>query len=89
MLGEHTYSSRCLQRKCYDAGKKVPGIKRHIAVDTQGLPHAIADITDRAGTLATFSETSRQLVGSDERAGWAIIWDIHLLMPYRTFWGLR
>lgn len=28
--------------KGYDAGKKVSGIKRHIAVDTQGLPHAIA-----------------------------------------------
>ena len=25
----------------HDAGKKVPDIKRHIAVDTQGLPHAI------------------------------------------------
>ena len=38
--------------KGYDAGKKVSGI-RHIAVDTQGLPHAIhvttADVTDRAG----------------------------------------
>ena len=37
-------------------GKKVSGIKRHIAVDTQGLPHAIhvttADVTDRAGALA-------------------------------------
>ena len=35
----------------YDAGKKVSGIKRHIAVDTQGLPHAVAvttaDVTDR------------------------------------------
>ena len=34
------------------------GIKRHIAVDTQGLPHAIhvttADVTDRAGALAMF-----------------------------------
>ncbi|BBK01300.1 hypothetical protein Xcc3_26070 [Xanthomonas campestris pv. campestris] len=29
-------------QKGYDAGKKVSGIKRHIAVDTQGLPHAIA-----------------------------------------------
>ena len=42
----------------YDAGKKVSGIKRHIAVDTQGLPHAIhvttADVTDRAGALAMF-----------------------------------
>ncbi|RMX07065.1 IS5 family transposase [Allofranklinella schreckenbergeri] len=41
--------------KGYDAGKKVSGIKRHIAVDTQGLPHAIAvttaNITDRQGAL--------------------------------------
>jgi transposase len=46
------------QTKGYDAGKKVSGIKRHIAVDTQGLPHAIhvtaADMTDRAGALAMF-----------------------------------
>ena len=44
--------------KGYDAGKKVSGIKRHLAVDTQGLPHAIhvttADVTDRAGALAMF-----------------------------------
>lgn len=41
--------------KGYDAGKKVSGIKRHIAVDTQGLQHAImvtpAEVTDRKGTL--------------------------------------
>jgi transposase len=46
------------EAKGYDAGKKVSGIKRHIAVDTQGLPHAIhittADVTDRAGALETF-----------------------------------
>ena len=39
--------------KGYDAGKKVSGIKRHIAVDTQGLPHAVAvttaKVTDRKG----------------------------------------
>jgi len=39
--------------KGYDAGKKVSGIKRHLAVDTQGLPHAIhittANVTDRDG----------------------------------------
>ena len=29
------------ENKGYDSGKKVSGIKRHIAVDTQGLPHAI------------------------------------------------
>jgi transposase len=37
----------------------VSGIKRHIAVDTQGFPHAIhvttADITDRIGALEAFS----------------------------------
>jgi transposase len=46
------------RHKGYDAGKKVSGIKRHIAVDTQGLPHAIgvttANVTDRAGALAMF-----------------------------------
>ena len=34
--------------------------RRHIAVDTQGLPHAIhvttADVTDRAGALVMFDE---------------------------------
>lgn len=46
------------RRKGYDAGKKVSGIKRHIAVDTQGLPHAIAvttaDVNDRNGALLMF-----------------------------------
>lgn len=46
------------QRKGYDAGKKVSGIKRHIAVDTQGLPHAIAvttaEVNDRNGALLMF-----------------------------------
>ena len=41
--------------KGYDAGKKVSGIKRHIAVDSQGLPHAVhvtdAGINDRRGTI--------------------------------------
>jgi transposase len=41
--------------KGYDGGKKVSGIKRHIAVDTNGLPHAIevttADVTDREGAI--------------------------------------
>jgi len=43
------------EQKGYDAGKKVSGIKRHIAVDTQGLPHAVAvttaEVTDRSGAL--------------------------------------
>jgi transposase len=41
--------------KGYDAGKKVSGIKRHIGVDSQGFPHAIAvttaEVTDRKGAL--------------------------------------
>ncbi len=44
------------KEKGYDAGKKVSGIKRHIAVDTNGLPHAIhvttANVTDRSGAIA-------------------------------------
>jgi transposase len=43
------------KEKGYDAGKKISGIKRHIAVDTNGLPHAIevttANVTDRDGAL--------------------------------------
>ena len=39
----------------YDAGKKISGIKRHIIVDTMGLPHAIfittANVTDRNGAI--------------------------------------
>lgn len=46
------------EQKGYDAGKKVSGIKRHIAVDTQGFPHAIAittaEVTDRSGALQAF-----------------------------------
>lgn len=44
------------REKGYDAGKKVSGIKRHIAVDTNGLPHAMsvttANVTDRDGAIA-------------------------------------
>ncbi len=43
------------EQKGYDAGKKASGIKRHIAVDTQGLSHAIAvtmaEVADRNGAL--------------------------------------
>ncbi|WAK00373.1 IS5 family transposase [Methylobacter sp. YRD-M1] len=50
----------CARRKGYDAGKKVSGIKRHIVVDTQGLPHAIvvttANVTDRQGALMAIEQ---------------------------------
>ncbi len=43
------------EEKGYDAGKKVSGIKRHIIVDTMGLPHAVtvttANTTDRNGAV--------------------------------------
>ena len=52
---KNTDTAQC---KGYDAGKKVSGIKRHIAVDTQGLPHAIAmttaEVNDRNGALLMF-----------------------------------
>ena len=48
------------EQKGYDAGKKISSIKHHRAVDTQGLPHAIAittaDVIDRKGALVAFSE---------------------------------
>ncbi|WP_418514744.1 IS5 family transposase [Delftia sp. PS-11] len=51
--------------KGYDAGKKVSGIKRHIAVDTQGLPHAVAvttaEVTDRKGALQALESCKRSL----------------------------
>ena len=49
---KNTESAR---EKGYDAGKKVSGIKRHIAVDTNGLLHAVevttAHVTDRDGAV--------------------------------------
>lgn len=56
--------------KGYDAGKKVSGIKRLIAVDTQGLPHAVAvttaevttaEVTDRKGALLALKRCKRGL----------------------------
>lgn len=53
------------QHKGYDAGKKISGIKRHIAVDTQGLPHGIcittANITDRAGAITLVTQDKKAL----------------------------
>lgn len=53
------------EEKGYDAGKKVSGIKRHIAVDTNGLPHAIlvttANVSDKAGALKMPENAQRHL----------------------------
>ena len=48
------------QEKGYAAVKKISGIKRHLAVDTQGLPYAFAvtpvNITDRTGALPALKQ---------------------------------
>ena len=53
------------EEKGYDAGKKVSGIKRHIAVDTNGLPHAIAvttaNVTDRNGAIEMVKKNKQNL----------------------------
>ena len=58
-------STDTAENKGYDASKKVSGIKRHIAVDINGLPHAIhvttANITDRAGAVLMFNKASDNL----------------------------
>lgn len=50
------------EKKDDDAGKKVSGIKRHLAVDSRGLPHLIhvttADISDKAGAKEMISEAA-------------------------------
>lgn len=59
---KNTESAR---QKGYDAGKKVSGIKRHIVVDTNGLPHALsittANVTDRDGAIQAFETNKKYL----------------------------
>ena len=66
------------EEKGYDAGKKVSGIKRHIAVDTQGLPHAVAvttaDVADRNGALAAIDRCKPKSGVSRKPAG---RWRLH------------
>ncbi len=53
------------ENKGYDAGKKISGIKRHLIVDTNGLPHAIvvttADVTDRDGAIQAVQANKQHL----------------------------
>jgi transposase len=53
------------ENKGYDGGKKISGIKRHIAVDIEGLPHAIhittANVTDRDGAVTMITEARNNL----------------------------
>jgi transposase len=49
---------RCVTTSISGVGKNVRGIKRHLAVDLKGLPHAIevttAEVNDRNGALLMF-----------------------------------
>ena len=53
------------EQKGCDAGKKVSGISRHIAVDTQGMPYTIAvttaEVTDSNGALAAIDRCKPNL----------------------------
>ena len=73
--------------KGYDAGKKVSGIKRHIAVDTQGLPHALAvttaDVTDRKGCLLAL-ERDKDNLGAVQKFLLTVVTQArHLLRRYK------
>jgi hypothetical protein len=52
-------------QKGYDAGKKVSGIKRRIAVGICGLPHAVtvtaANVTDRQGATEMIGQNKDNL----------------------------
>ena len=53
------------QEKGYDGGKKVSGIKRHVAVDSRGLPHGLlvttANVSDKAGAKAMLAQCAPRL----------------------------
>ena len=61
----YRWCSDSAENKGCDAKKKFSGIKRHIAVATYGLPHAIhittANITDRAGAIIMFESAKDNL----------------------------
>ena len=67
------------EQKGYDAGKKVSGIKRHIAVDTQGLPHAVhvttANVTELWGTSTSVSLVQNVLVDGGYTCRWGADWE--------------
>ena len=65
VLAQSVKNTDTAREKGYDAGKKVSGIKRHIAVDTNGLPHAIevttAEVTDREGAIVMTQRHKKDL----------------------------
>ena len=54
------------KERCYDAGKKIVGRKRHIAVDTNGrflMVNLTADIADSTGALAVLEALKKRWPG--------------------------
>jgi transposase len=55
------------EQKGYDGGKKVSGMKRHLAVDSRGLPHILhvttANISDKAGAMEMIEMRSENFQG--------------------------
>lgn len=55
------------ENKGYDGGKKISGIKRHLGVDSRGLPHLLwvttANISDKAGAKEMISARAVELKG--------------------------
>ena len=53
------------EQKGYDGDKKVSGIKRHLAVDSRGLPHQLhvttANISDKAGAMEMLGQGKMRL----------------------------
>ena len=64
---KNTYLAR---QKGYDGGKKISGIKLHIGVDTNGLPHALfvttANVTDRDGAVEMLEIYARYLLSVEK-----------------------
>jgi transposase len=65
MDAQSVKNTGCAKMKGYDGGKKVSGVKRRLAVDSQGLPLAAAvttaDVTDRKGALEVFTRSKAAL----------------------------
>jgi transposase len=58
-------TTKFARERGYDGGKKITGIKRSVAVDTNGLPHAFlvttANISDRKSALEMLETSEKEL----------------------------
>ena len=77
--------------KGYDAGKKVWGIKRPIALDSQGLPHAVAvttaEVTRRKGALQALKRCKPSLSRGQSRCVMRAMWASPLPSRRKRLWA--